>query len=39
MVELTDSNDIAARLPLDEVMEILPLPQTQFTVNPGWKNG
>ncbi|WP_342438103.1 alpha/beta hydrolase [Paenibacillus sp. FSL L8-0436] len=34
VVELTDSNDIAARLPLDEVMEVLPLPQTQFTVNP-----
>ncbi|WNS41821.1 chlorophyllase/cutinase-like alpha/beta fold protein [Paenibacillus sp. MMS20-IR301] len=33
-VELTDSNDIAARLPLDEVMDILPLPQTEFTISP-----
>lgn len=33
-VELTDSNDTAARLPLDEVMDILPLPQTEFTISP-----
>jgi dienelactone hydrolase len=33
-VELTDSNDVAARLPLDEVMDILPLPQTEFTLSP-----
>ncbi|MBW4085299.1 alpha/beta hydrolase [Paenibacillus sp. S150] len=33
-VELTDSNDVAARLPLDEVMDILPLPQTRFTIIP-----
>lgn len=33
-VELTDSNDTSARLPLSEVMDILPLPQTQFTLFP-----
>ncbi|MNO21243.1 Alpha/beta hydrolase family protein [compost metagenome] len=33
-VELKDSNDAAARLPLDEVMDILPLPRTRFTVLP-----
>lgn len=33
-VELTDSNDAAARLPLDEAADILPLPQTEFTVSP-----
>lgn len=33
-VELTDSNDVSARLPLDEVMDILPLPQTEFTISP-----
>ncbi|NQX46710.1 alpha/beta hydrolase [Paenibacillus tritici] len=33
-VELTDSNDTAARIPLDEVMDILPLPQTEFTISP-----
>lgn len=33
-VELTDSNEVVARLPLDEVMDILPLPQTQFTLIP-----
>lgn len=33
-VELTDSNETAARLPLDEVGDILPLPQTEFTINP-----
>jgi dienelactone hydrolase len=33
-VELTDSNEVAARLPLDEVMDILPLPQTEFTISP-----
>lgn len=33
-VELTDSNDTAARLALSEVMEILPLPQTLFTLTP-----
>jgi dienelactone hydrolase len=33
-VELTDSNDVSARLPLDELMDILPLPQTEFTVSP-----
>ena len=34
VVELTDSNDTSARLPLSEVMDILPLPQTQFTLIP-----
>lgn len=33
-VELTDSNDTSARLPLSEFMDILPLPQTQFTLIP-----
>ncbi|WP_310831154.1 poly(ethylene terephthalate) hydrolase family protein [Paenibacillus pedocola] len=33
-VELTDSNHISARLPLDKVMDILPLPQTEFTLSP-----
>lgn len=33
-VELTDSNDVTARLPLENVMDVLPLPQTQFTLNP-----
>lgn len=33
-VELTDSNDTSARLPLNEVLDILPLPQTQFTLIP-----
>ncbi|MEK4344667.1 poly(ethylene terephthalate) hydrolase family protein [Paenibacillus sp. FSL P4-0184] len=33
-VELTDKNDTSARLPLSEVMDILPLPQTQFTLFP-----
>ncbi|MEK4153890.1 MULTISPECIES: alpha/beta hydrolase family protein [Paenibacillus] len=33
-VELTDHNDTSARLKLDEVMDILPLPQTQFTLFP-----
>ncbi|MNP37699.1 hypothetical protein D3C76_1311610 [compost metagenome] len=33
-VELTDHNDTSARLTLDEVMDILPLPQTQFTLFP-----
>ncbi|WP_340021003.1 alpha/beta hydrolase [Paenibacillus sp. FSL K6-1096] len=33
-VELTDINDAAARLPLDEAADILPLPQTEFTVSP-----
>lgn len=33
-VELTDSNGTAARIPLDEVMDILPLPQTEFTLSP-----
>ncbi|KHL95051.1 hypothetical protein QW71_15045 [Paenibacillus sp. IHB B 3415] len=33
-VELTDSNEVTARLPLDEVMEVLPLPQTEFTISP-----
>ncbi|WP_019913956.1 alpha/beta hydrolase family protein [Paenibacillus sp. HW567] len=33
-VELTDSNDITALLSLDEVMDILPLPQTRFTLIP-----
>ncbi|AIQ50407.1 hypothetical protein R70331_01870 [Paenibacillus sp. FSL R7-0331] len=37
-VELTDSNDVSARLPLDEVMDILPLPQTEFTLSP-WLEG
>ncbi len=33
-VELKDSNHAAARLPLNEVMDILPLPQTRFTLLP-----
>lgn len=33
-VELTDSHDTAARLPLEEVMDILPLPKTQFSLHP-----
>lgn len=33
-IELTDSHDTAARLPLEEVMDILPLPETQFTIHP-----
>ncbi|MHA6532289.1 alpha/beta hydrolase family protein [Paenibacillus sp. BAC0078] len=33
-VELTDSNDVTALLSLDEVMDILPLPQTRFTLIP-----
>lgn len=33
-VELTDSNEASARLSLDEVMDILPLPQTEFTISP-----
>ncbi|MBY0013766.1 poly(ethylene terephthalate) hydrolase family protein [Paenibacillus typhae] len=33
-IELTDSNEVSARLPLDEVMDILPLPQTEFTISP-----
>jgi hypothetical protein len=33
-VELTDSNDTSARVSLSEVMDILPLPQTQFTLIP-----
>lgn len=33
-VELTDSKDTSARIPLDEVMDILPLPQTEFTLSP-----
>ncbi|AIQ44797.1 hypothetical protein R70723_01920 [Paenibacillus sp. FSL R7-0273] len=37
-VELTDSNDVSARLPLDEMMDILPLPQTEFTISP-WLEG
>jgi dienelactone hydrolase len=33
-VELTDNSDVTARLPLESVMDVLPLPQTQFTLNP-----
>lgn len=33
-VELTDSNDVSARLPLNELIDILPLPQTAFTISP-----
>lgn len=33
-VELTDRNDTSVRLPLSEVMDILPLPRTQFTLFP-----
>ncbi|WP_379158204.1 alpha/beta hydrolase family protein [Paenibacillus sp. sgz5001063] len=33
-VELTDGNGTAARLPLNEFMDILPLPQTRFTILP-----
>lgn len=33
-VELTDRNDTSARLPLSKVMEVLPLPYTQFTLSP-----
>jgi hypothetical protein len=33
-VELTDSNDNSARLALSDVMEVLPLPHTQFTLTP-----
>ncbi|MFE4712905.1 alpha/beta hydrolase [Paenibacillus sp. NPDC056722] len=33
-VELTDSNDTSARLPLSEIMDVLPLPHTQFTLLP-----
>lgn len=33
-VELTDSYNNSARLPLSDVMDILPLPQTRFTLSP-----
>ncbi|WP_151735662.1 chlorophyllase/cutinase-like alpha/beta fold protein [Paenibacillus tengchongensis] len=33
-VELTDADNRSARLPLEEVMEVLPLPKTRFTVHP-----
>ncbi|WP_410513234.1 alpha/beta hydrolase [Paenibacillus sp. BR2-3] len=33
-IGLTDSNHITARLPLADVMEILPLPRTWFTLTP-----
>ncbi|ASA25350.1 alpha/beta hydrolase family protein [Paenibacillus donghaensis] len=33
-IELTDRSDLAVRLPLSEVMEVQPLPQTQFTISP-----
>ncbi|UQZ34517.1 alpha/beta hydrolase [Paenibacillus sp. PK3_47] len=33
-VEITDGNNVTARLPLDEVMDVMPLPQTKFTLNP-----
>ncbi|WP_083609581.1 hypothetical protein [Paenibacillus sp. P3E] len=33
-VELTDSNGVSARLPVNEFMDILPLPRTRFTILP-----
>ncbi|MBT2289976.1 alpha/beta hydrolase [Paenibacillus albidus] len=33
-IELTDRQGTSARLPLSEVMEVLPLPKTQFTLHP-----
>jgi len=33
-IELTDVNEVSTRLPLSEVMEVLPLPRTLFTWTP-----
>lgn len=33
-VELTDAHQVTARLPLSEVLDILPLPRTRFTLYP-----